>query len=438
MKIYPACLVLAVALLPVTCRAADLAPKTLYVRCGKLMTSAADPLKGPTSIVVTDGKIVAIGQSLPVPAGAKEVDLSQYTVVPGFIDSHIHLWTGSRGESSPSYGLQTLRAQKAVAYALRSGIVGVRVLGTDGFIDVALEEAVDEGSILGPHILPAGHAMSIPAGHSDHFTYPATIPLDAYYTPLQGFINSPDDAEKAVHLQIKYGAKVIKIMASGGVGSPLDSPAAEQLSPEEMKVIVEQAHMAHLKVAAHDENTQTILDALHAGVDSIEHASELNQEAVDYMKLHHVWWDPTVFVVDNIMMGGDKGPAHRIRKGKALATTHFASFKLGLKNGMTGQMVAGSDMQYEPGTGTVLDEMITMVKYGATPKQALIAATSNGARLAGWDDMGSLEVGKEADFVALDGDPTVDITAVKKTKAVIFKGEVVPGVGSSSTTVSED
>jgi imidazolonepropionase-like amidohydrolase len=429
MKIFSTCLVLALASLSLTARAADAAPKTLYVRCGKLMTSASDPLKGPTSIVVTDGKIIAIGQSLPVPAGAKELDLSQYTVVPGFIDSHIHLWTGSRGDSSPSYGLQTLRAQKAVDYALRSGIVGVRVLGTDGFIDVALADAVDEGTISGPHILPAGHPMSIPAGHSDHFTYPSTIDLDSYYTPLQGFINSPADAEKAVHLQIKYGAKVIKIMASGGVGSPLDSPMAEQISPEEMKVIVEQAHMAHLKVSAHDENAQTILDALHAGVDSIEHASELNQESVDYMKLHHVWWDPTVFVVDNIVLGGDKGPAHRIRKGKALAATHFASFKLGLKNGMAGQMVAGSDMQYEPGTGTVLDEMITMVKYGATPKQALIAATSNGALLAGWSDLGSLEVGKEADFVALDGDPTTDINAVKKTKAVVFKGDVVAGVG---------
>ena len=266
MKIYSACLVLALACSSIASRAADLAPKTLYVRCGKLMTSASDPLRGPTTIIVIDGKITDIGQSLAVPAGAQELDLSQYTVVPGFIDSHIHLWTGGQGlGSSPSYGLQTLRAQKAVGYALRSGIVGVRVLGTDGFIDVALAEAVDEGTIPGPHILPAGHAMSIPAGHSDHFTYPSTIDLDSYYTPLQGFINSPADAEKAVHLQIKYGAKVIKVMASGGVGSPLDSPTAEQISPEEMQVIVEQAHMAHLKVSAHDENAKTILDALHAG-----------------------------------------------------------------------------------------------------------------------------------------------------------------------------
>ncbi|HEY0264324.1 MAG TPA: amidohydrolase family protein [Granulicella sp.] len=411
--------------------AADAPAKTLYVRAGKLMTSAAEPLKGPMTMVVTDGKITAIGASLPVPAGAQEVDLSGYTVVPGFIDSHIHLNTAgpAGGEANPSYGLQTLRAQRNMEYALKSGIVGVRVLGTDGFIDVALADAVDEGTVMGPHMLPAGHPMSIPAGHSDHFTYPSTINLDAFYTPLQGFINSPADAEKAVHLQIKYGAKVIKIMASGGVGSPLDSPTAEQLSPEEMKVIVEQAHMAHVKVSAHDENTKTILDALHAGVDSIEHASELNQEAVDYMKAHHVWWDPTVFVVDNIVQGGDHGPAHRIRKGKELAANHFASFKLGLKNGMASQMCAGSDMSYAPGTGTVLDEMITMVKFGATPQQALVAATINSAALAGWSDMGTLEVGKEASFVALDGDPTADIAAVKKTKAVVFKGKVIGGVG---------
>lgn len=401
-------------------------PLVLYVRCGHLMTSASEPLRGPSTLIVAGGKITGIASAdAPPPAGAQTLDLSRFTVVPGFIDSHIHLWTGDFNGSSPSYGLQTLRAQRDVAYALHSGIVGVRVLGTDGFIDVALADAVDEGTIPGPHILPAGHPISIPAGHTDHFTYPATIPLDAYYTPLQGFINSPDDAEKAVHLQVKYGAKVIKIMASGGVGSPLDSPTAEQLSPEEMRRIVEEAHMANLKVAAHDENTRTILDALHAGIDSLEHGSELNQEAADYMLQHHVWWDPTVYVVDNIIMGGDKGPDYRIRKGHALATSHFASFKLGLKAGLAPQMIAGSDMSYQPGTGTVLDEMITMVKYGATPKQALIAATQNGATVAGWDGLGTLEPGKEASFVALDGDPTTDITAVKKTRAVVFMGKIV-------------
>ncbi|MGI4828149.1 MAG: amidohydrolase family protein [Janthinobacterium lividum] len=401
-------------------------PHVMLVHCGKLMSSAADPIAGPTDMVVTDGKITAIGQHLMTPAGAAVLDLSSYTVVPGFIDSHIHLWTGARTPgSSPSYGLQTLRAQKAMKYALTSGVLAVRVLGTDGFIDVALRDAIDEGSIPGPRILPAGHPISIPGGHSDSFTYPATTTLDASYTPLQGIINSPEDAEKAVHLQIKYGARVIKIMASGGVGSPLDSPTAEQLSPAEMRVIVEQAHMDHLQVCAHDENAKAIMDALEAGIDSLEHASELLPPAITLMKQHHTWWDPTVYVVDNIVLGGDKGPEHRIRKGKALAATHFTSFKLGLSSGLASQMLAGSDMQYEPGTGTVLDEMITMVKYGATPKQALIAGTLNGAAALEFNDMGALKVGNEADFVALEGDPLQDIQMVKKTKAVVFRGQVV-------------
>lgn len=399
--------------------------QALYVKCGHLLTSAAEPLQGPSTIVITDGIITAISQTLAPPAGAKVLDLSKFTVTPGFIDSHIHLWTGPQSGQAPSYALQALRAQKAMEYAIKSGIVGVRVLGSDGFIDVALRDAVNEGLIAGPHILPAAHAISIPGGHTDHFTYPATTDLEDSYSPLQGFINSPADAEKAVHLQIKYGAQVIKMMASGGVGSPLDSPEAEQISPEEMKVVVEQAHMDHLKVAAHDENLQAILDALHAGVDSLEHASELNPEAIELMKAHAVWWDPTVYVVDTIVQGGDKGPPYRIRKGKVLAVKHFASFKLGLKSGLAPQMLAGSDVPYEPGGGTVLDEMITMVKYGATPRQALTAATRNGAAVTGWTNLGSLEVGQEADLVALDGDPTSDISAVKKTMAVVFQGKIV-------------
>jgi imidazolonepropionase-like amidohydrolase len=406
--------------------AEDKVSSIIYVRCGRLMTSADQPLQGPIAMILKDGKVIGIGVSLPMPAGAQLLDLSRYTVVPGFIDSHIHLWTGSYTPgTTPSAGLQVLRAQKAMEYALKLGIAGVRVLGASDFIDVALHDAIEEGTISGPHVLAAGYPLTIPGGHADQFTFPSTLPLEGYYTPLHGYVNSPGDAEKAVHLQVKYGAKIIKMFASGGVGSPLDSPDAEQLSPEEMRVIVEHAHMDHLKVAAHDENLKAILDALHAGIDSLEHASELNTEAIDYMKVHDVWWDPTVYIIDTIVTGEEKAPEYEIRKGKVLAAKHFASFKLGLKNGLAPHLVAGSDMKYEPGGGSVLDEMIAMVKYGATPRQALIAATKNSAALAGWNDMGTLEVGKEADFVALDGDPTQDISVVKKTKCVVFQGRVV-------------
>jgi len=318
-----------------------------------------------------------------------------------------------------------LRAQKALEHALQLGVVGVRVLGAFGFVDVALQAAIEEGTIAGPRVLAAGHPIMIPGGHGDYYDFPSTLPLRELYIPLNGFVNSPADAEEAVHLQMKYGARIIKMFASGGVGSPLDSPNSEQLSPEEMRVIVEQAHMAQLKVAAHGESSRAILDALHAGIDSLEHASDLDKEAIDYMKTHRVWWVPTVHILDTMVTGAQSAPDYELRKGKALAAKHFASFKLGLQNGLASQLIAGSDMKYEPGGGSLLDEMIAMVKYGATPQQALAAATKNGASLAGWDDMGTLKVGKEANLVALEGDPTKDITVVKKTKYVVFQGRVI-------------
>lgn len=396
---------------------------TLYVRCGKLIYDAEKPAMDNAQVVITGGKITAVGTNVPVPAGATQVDLSAYTVMPGLIDAHTHIWTGRRG-SVPSQTLAALRAARAMAYALNSGVSAMRVLGSSNFIDVGLKEAIEEGSIPGPHIVPAGHALSIPAGHGDSFTFPADLPLEDWYTPLHGYISSPADAEKAVHLQVKYGARVIKILASGGVGSPLDSPTAEQLSPEEMKVIVEQAHMANIKVAAHDENLRTILDALHAGVDSIEHGSELNQEAVDYMKSHNVYFVPTVFIVDNILQNGEKDhlPDYMIRKAHELAVKHFASYKLALRNGVT--IAAGSDMSYEPGGGTVLDELITEVKYGMTPQQALVSATRRGAELLGLNDMGIVAEGKAGDLVAVEGNPLDDISAVKHTRMVIQDGKI--------------
>jgi len=218
---------------------------------------------------------------------------------------------------------------------------------------------------------------------------------------------------------------VIKILASGGVASPLDSPTAEQVSPEEMRVIVEQAHMSGLKVAAHAENLKTILDALHAGVDSIEHGSELSQDAVDFMKAHHVFLVPTLNVVDSIVhMNDARFPELMIRKGKALAEKHFASFRLALAGGVT--MAAGSDDFYQPDHPAGLpSELVTDVKYGMTPKQALETATTNAASLLGLDTLGAIAVGKEGTLVALDGDPLADITAVHRVRAVVKAGTVI-------------
>ncbi|HEY4839581.1 MAG TPA: amidohydrolase family protein [Candidatus Acidoferrales bacterium] len=405
--------------------AAIAAPKVVFVRCGKLIFDAEKSPMTNADVIITDGKITAVGTGLSAPAGAEQVDLSNFTVLPGLIDAHIHIWSGPR-ESNSSEGLEALRAQKAMNYALESGIAAVRVLGTSDFLDVALRDAIDEGTIPGPHMIPAGHAISIPAGHGDHFTYPAKIPLTDYYTPLNGFIDSPDDAEKAVHLQLKYGAGVIKILASGGVLSPLDSPDAEQVSPEELRRIVETAHMLRVKVAAHCENLETILAALHAGVDSIEHGPGLNQEAVNLMKSLHTSYVPTVYIVDNILLHGTElhMQEYSLRKAHEIGEKEFAAFKLALANGVF--IAAGSDQSYEPGQGTVRDEAITEVKYGMTPQQALVAATKHSAELIGLDALlGTVAIGKEGDLVAVEGDPLTDIHALERVRAVVYQGRSV-------------
>jgi imidazolonepropionase-like amidohydrolase len=399
-------------------------PRVVYVRCGKLIYDAEKAPISPAVVVITDGKVTAVGKDIAVPAGAEQIDLSSFTVLPGFVDAHIHIWSGAFGQSV-SEPLAALRGSKAMSYALSSGVVGARVMATQGFIDVALKDAIEDGTISGPHLVPAAHAISIPGGHGDFNAQPPYLPMDDFYTPLHGFINSTADAEKAVHLQLKYGARVIKVMASGGVLSPLDSPTSEQLSPEELKVIVEQAHMAHVKVGSHAENIRSIRASLDAGVDSIEHGSEMDQASADFMKGHGIVFVPTVFVVEESVANGVKMhfPEYVITKVNALAKTHFPSFQLALRSGVT--IAAGSDHSYGPGTGTVRDEMISEVKYGMTPQQALISGTKTSVALLGLEQLGTIETGKEGDMVAVEGDPLSDIHALERVRAVVFQGKSV-------------
>ncbi len=276
-------------------------------------------------------------------------------------------------------------------------------------------------------MIPAAHALSVIGGHEDFELQPYTMPVANLYDPLHGFVASPADAEKAAQLQIKYGARVIKLMASGGVGSPLDYPSDPNLTFEEMRAAVEQAHMHHLKAAAHAENLQSVLDALKAGVDSIEHGSELNQDAVDYMKAHNIVLVPTVRVVMTSAATPPPGaptlsPFGQF-KAKQLLDKHLAAFSLAVRNNVT--IAAGSDTAYPPeGTG-VFAEVVTEVERGLSVQKALEAATVRGAALLGLDKLGTLAPGMEGDLIALDGDPLADIHALEKVRLVVFKGRVI-------------
>lgn len=398
--------------------------EVLYIKTGRLITDATQPAIPQGAVIITDGIITSAGAGLAAPAGARQIDLSAYAVLPSILDAHCHLWTGGLLQT-PSPGYAALKAAQAVAYALQSGVSALRVLGSADFVDVAIRDAIEDGSIPGPHIIPAAHALTIPGGHGDRQTLPYSIGFADLYTPLHGFVSSPADAEHAVQLQIKFGAKVIKLLASGGVGSPLDWPSDEHLSIEEMRVAVEQAHMHHLKVAAHAENLRTILDALAAGVDSIEHGSELNQEAIQSIKSHGATLVPTVNVVDTFQTFGERQhlPEVMMTKARNLAKSHFASFELALKSGT--RMAAGSDTFYSPGGATVLDELVTEVKYGMTPRQALESGTIAGAALLGLDKLGQIAPGMEADLIAVEGDPLADIHALEKVRFVLYKGAMV-------------
>lgn len=427
-------LAVAAALLASPAFAADV----LYVKAAHVIVDPGQQAIGPGALVITDGIVTAVGANLAAPSGARQLDLGPLTVMPSFVDAHTHLAGGAprphAGEPTPlaTPAYAALAAQRSVALALSLGVAAMRVLGTTDFLDVAIGHAIDDGLIPGPHIVPAAHPLSIIGGHDDFSPQPYHLDPRDLYTPLYGYVTSPADAEKAAQLQIKFGARVIKLMASGGVGSPLDSPADQNLTLEEMRTAVQQAHMHHMKAAAHSENLQSTMDALRAGVDSIEHGSELNQDALDYMKSHNVVLVPTVKAAAGAAVPANKPPpppgsfgasAYSRFKSQQLAPRHLASFALALTSGVT--LAAGSDDAYAPGSTGVIAELLACVEHGMAPKQAIVAATINSAALVGLAKLGRLSSGMEGDFVAMDGDPTTDIHAIERIRLVVFKGRVI-------------
>jgi imidazolonepropionase-like amidohydrolase len=405
----------------------------LYITAARLIVDVTRPPIPSGAVIIADGVVTAAGANVPIPAGARRIDAGALTIMPSLIDSHTHLsggapgWQPGRPRPIPSPGYWALNAQKSVARALSVGVAAMRDMQSDDFVDVAIAQAIDDGVIPGPHVIPAAHALSVIGGHEDFAQLSFTMDIESKYNPLHGFVASPAGAEKAAQLQIKYGARVIKLMASGGVGSPLDYPSDPNLTFDEMRAAVEQAHMHHLKAAAHAENLRSVLDALKAGVDSIEHGSELNQEATDYMKAHNVVLVPTVRVVMTSATTPPPGapamsPFGQF-KAKQLLDKHLAAFALALKNGVT--IAAGSDTAYPPeGTG-VFAEVVTMVERGMSAQKALEAATIRGASLLELSTLGALTPGMEGDLMAVDGDPLSDIHALEKVRLVVFKGRVI-------------
>jgi imidazolonepropionase-like amidohydrolase len=397
--------------------------KTVAIHAGHLLDVKTGKTLANQTIIIQGDKIASTGSDSQVPAGAQVVDLPNATVLPGLIDAHTHLtFTTNFGYSQLGISVprEALYGARSARVTLDAGFTTVRNVGAHGFTDVALRDAINAGDVPGPRMLVSGPPLSITGGHGDN----NLLPFE-YRASEDGVADGVEGVRHIVRQNIKYGADLIKFMASGGVLSKGDNPQASQYTQEEMKAIVDEAHRLGRKVAAHAHGAQAILWASEAGVDSIEHGSYIDDAGIAAMKKNGTYLVPTLYLMDWFFENAGKigTPPEMIAKGHAVmpaARKNIArAFAAGVKVGF------GTDACVYP-HGLNAHEFAVMVKLGMTPLQAIQAATINDADLLGWSDkVGTIEPGKWADIVAVDGDPLADVTTLERVKFVMKGGEVV-------------
>ncbi len=405
-----------------------MAPMVVAVKAGRVLDVRTGKYLEKQMIWIEGDRIKRIGDESELagqlPPNAKVIDLSHFTVLPGLIDSHTHL-TMSPYLLGPA-GLHTSVPRQALYGAhsaratLEAGFTTVRNVHADGFSDVALRDAINAGDVPGPRMLVSGPGMSITGGHAD-----GNFPGPQYHITGDGVADGVDGVKKKVRENIKYGADLIKLMATGGVLSEGDNPQLEQYSPEEMRAIVETAHGLGRKVAAHAHGALGIKNAVLAGVDSIEHGSYINEEDIQLMKEHGTYLVPTLYLGDWFMENASKlgVTPNMLEKAKAVMPAARQNVARAFREGV--RVAFGTDAAVYP-HGLNAREFAVMVKLGLTPLQSIQAATLNAADLLGWSDrVGTLESGKFADVIAVNGDPLADVTTLEHVRFVMKGGEVI-------------
>jgi imidazolonepropionase-like amidohydrolase len=411
------------------------APRTIVLKAAHLFDSVSGTLTEHGVVVVSGSKIQAVGSDAAIPAGAEVIDLGDATLLPGFIDAHVHL---SMQASTDWYrdffnGIMRFPAEQALYGAhnakitLEAGVTTVRDVGSYDYISLGLRNAINAGQIPGPRMLVSNYAIGATGGHADQDPVPPQ--RIAVAGPIQGVCNGPEECREAVRYQIKYGADVIKFMPSGGVLSlsdPVDNP---QLTQDEMNAIVSEAHNWGRKVAAHCHGDRAAKMAIAAGVDSIEHGSFLKDDTLLEMKKKHVYLVATLFAGAWVGEHLDTFPPAIAVKARAAAAQAQQMFQHAVKIGVP--LAMGTDAAVEP-HGLNAREFALMTRNGLTPAQALMSGTANGADLLGLaDKIGTLAAGKSADIVAVAGNPLADIHATEHPVFVMKEGAVYVGAGAA-------
>ncbi len=412
-------------------QAAATAPEqaqTIVLRAAHLFDAVSGRLGERGVVVIAGTKIVSVGADGAIPANARVIDLGDATLLPGFIDAHVHLsFEASENWYRDAYqGLQRFPAEQALYGAhyakvtLEAGITSVRDAGSSDSIALGLRNAINAGMIPGPRMLISNNPIGSTGGHADSDPMPPqTI---APQGPLQGVCNGADECRAAVRYQIKYGADLIKFMPSGGVLSLADSVDAPEMTQEEMNAIVAEAHMWNRKVAAHCHGDRAAKMAIAAGVDSIEHGSFLHDDTLMQMKEKHVYLVPTLSAGDWVGAKADEYPPAIAAKARAAAAQIQITFQHAVRIGVPVAM--GTDAAVEP-HGRNAHEFALMTRGGMTNAQALIAGTAGGADLLGISaQTGTLQAGKSADIVAVPGNPLADITVTEHPLFVMKEGTI--------------
>jgi len=388
---------------------------------------------GSPAVIVVDGDRIAAVNPVEVPGGALDVDLGDVTLLPGLMDMEINMLLGGPQGPNPLHGVQddpafrTLRAIVNCRTTLLAGFTSVRNLGlfvkTGGYLlDVALARAIDAGWIDGPRIVSAGHAITSTGGHLDPTMFQRLAPGIMPLSVEEGIANGVSEVRKAVRYQLKYGAGVIKICASGGVMSHSGPPGVQHYSAEELEAICDEAHRAGVKVAAHAHGDDAIQACIRAGVDCIEHGSLASDETIQMMVDHGTFLVPTSYLSEGLdvsQVAPDK---------QAKAADVFPRARAMLRKAVAAgvKIACGTDAPAIP-HGDNAKELWAMVDRGMTPMQALQAATVTSAELINVDDRGRLAEGLLADIIAVPGDPSEDITTTQRVEFVMKGGRIYKG-----------